>query len=309
VRESSTRQFDEADERLNSISKIENQPARIRRAHLDLTLQNSVRKAEYCVDLGRYDDALHSLEHAKKIYASALQGLVDYKTLKNLNRARRLFPSLRRALRGTASAQRLAIIEEWLPFPNEQFLPSFAPEPSARSITFDEKTTENVTEPVSANELGDLSSDVVPRNRGRLVQIHQNYAFIDTSGVRHFFHRGSWVGAADFTTLAEGSIVEFDISTSDQKIEAVRVMPVEEGTTESLVGRLVSGAIKVKSKNHGFIKLDRGGDVFFHRLDCGSGTSFNKLSVGDRVRIKVAISENGKRYAEEVELYSGLPIT
>lgn len=46
-------------------------------------------------------------------------------------------------------------------------------------------------------------------------------------------------------------------------------------------GRIVSLLV---GQGHGYIRLDTGGDVFFHRSDVRDGVSFNQFSVGDIVR-------------------------
>jgi cold shock CspA family protein len=108
--------------------------------------------------------------------------------------------------------------------------------------------------------------------------------------------------------MPEGSIVEFDISTADGKTEAIQVRPIEGMTTGSLIGREVSGELTKKAHSQGFITLDVGGTIFFHMRDCGSSTAFKKLKIGDRVKFKVSMAANGKRFAENLELYSGQPV-
>ena len=40
-------------------------------------------------------------------------------------------------------------------------------------------------------------------------------------------------------------------------------------------------------QSYGFIRLEDGRDVFFHRADLRDGTSFNELAVGDCVKLEV----------------------
>ena len=225
-----------------------------------------------------------------------------------MNHARRYFPVLRRALRGSPLLERLSLIEQWLPFPNEQFVQPFRGEIKGSSAGVKEQEVRSLTDGAIAESIGpvlDNESGELPSNRGRLVQIHKNYEFVDVSGVRYFFHRGSWVGKTDFTKMSEGSIVDFDIAVEKGKNVAIQVRPIEEQQPRSAIGREVSGVVSKKFHSHGFINLDVGGQIFFHKLDCGKGTPFARLTVGDRVKFKVSMSDVGKRFAENVELYSG----
>jgi hypothetical protein len=70
----------------------------------------------------------------------------------------------------------------------------------------------------------------------------------------------------------------------------------------------MSGSIKSLHQNHGFIRLDVGVDLFFHKGQCGPGTRFNRLVVGDRVQCKVGTSSVGRREASDLELFSGPPL-
>jgi LuxR family glucitol operon transcriptional activator len=149
-----------------------------------------------------------------------------------------------------------------------------------------------------------MSSDAPP-NRGRLVQLHRNYAFVDTGGSRFFFHRGSWMGRQDFALLGEGTIVEFEISKSEKGIVAVSVRPIDHGPLPAKGSGLL-GSIKTTTNTHGFIKLDAGGDLFFHRDYCTPTTRFNKLVTGDRVRCTLDVGDDGRRHGMNVELYSGV---
>jgi cold shock CspA family protein len=57
---------------------------------------------------------------------------------------------------------------------------------------------------------------------------------------------------------------------------------------------------------HGFIALDRGGSIFFHRDTCSEATRRKSLAIGDRVRFLIGKNRDGKKRADNVELYSGL---
>jgi cold shock CspA family protein len=141
-----------------------------------------------------------------------------------------------------------------------------------------------------------------------LIQIHQNYAFIDAGGARLFFHRGSWVGVIDFTTLKEGSIVEFEIGPAEEgkAPNALKVKPIDDLPAHPDQQKMVKGAIKSLTDTYGFIRLDAGRDLFFHRTNCTATTRFRALKVGERVRCVVGRDQNGKAFAINVESYSGL---
>jgi Flp pilus assembly protein TadD len=264
------RHFDDAEQRLNAIANLENQPLRIRRMHLDLLLQNSVRKAEYYVDLGQPENALTCLERAQEVFTNATPDLIDYKILKNLNHARRSFSALRRAFRGSTLSDRLSAIAAWLPFPNEQFLQPRRADSNVHCDTFD-KTSVQVavppTEQLTSKRMRCHRIEVVSSRSTRTTLL------LTPAALGTFFTGARWIGLPDFDAMPEGSIVEFDISTADGKTEAIQVRPIEGMTTGSLIGREVSGELTKKEHSHGFITLDVGGTIFFHMRDCGSSTA------------------------------------
>jgi LuxR family glucitol operon transcriptional activator len=159
--------------------------------------------------------------------------------------------------------------------------------------------------PIVADELTAADASKAPPNRGRLVQLHKNFAFVDAGGSRFFFHRGSWLGSVDFNALGEGTIVEFEIGSNDKGPCAVAVRPINGTGSKPAQNSVLLGAIKVIAANHGFLKLDSGGDLFFHREDCTPATRFNNLAMGDRMRCILHIGDDGRRRGVNVELYSG----
>jgi len=59
--------------------------------------------------------------------------------------------------------------------------------------------------------------------------------------------------------------------------------PVEPRGTVA-IGRIAKLAV---GQGHGFIRLNNGREIFFHRADVQEGISFNELSVGDHVTFEV----------------------
>jgi len=60
----------------------------------------------------------------------------------------------------------------------------------------------------------------------------------------------------------------------------------------------MTGKIKVLfDRGFGFIttESEHPEDIFFHRTDCGPGTSFDELSKGDRVTFERVPSDKGPR--------------
>jgi cold shock CspA family protein len=55
----------------------------------------------------------------------------------------------------------------------------------------------------------------------------------------------------------------------------------------------------------GFIALETGESLFFHRTGCAEGNRFSGLQQGDRVRCKLCVDATRRRRGEAVELYSG----
>jgi cold shock CspA family protein len=104
----------------------------------------------------------------------------------------------------------------------------------------------------------------------------------------------------------EGKIVEFEIGENEKGPCAINVCPIDELRTKPLPGESLLGAIKSLTATFGFIKLDRGGDLFFHRTNCTEGTQFLKLAVGERVRCLLEVDAKGRRRGIRVEGYSGV---
>jgi tetratricopeptide (TPR) repeat protein/cold shock CspA family protein len=287
------RRFDEAATKLQAIPDIEKQPSRARRVHLDLLLQNELKRAETLIKLEDFEGSLTCLEAAMNIFKAAPNALIDRRTVINLNHVRRHFPALRRAFRNLPNEKRLEVFERWLPFSGAPTLPEKVPNSEESSVTVG-----------GASADSEERSEPLP-SRGRLIQIHEKYAFVDVGGTHFFFHAGWWVGSADFSTLSEGTIVQFDADENDRGLIALNVRTIVEIDDEIRSEKRLLGAIKDIRAKHGFVKLDMGGEVFFQRDDCADGTRFRTLTNGVRVRCRVVTDEAGKKRASNVEVYSG----
>lgn len=278
------RKYDEAQERLDHVEKVDLMSARTRRVHLDLRIQNKLRHAEFYESLGEYVPALTCFEAAKVILDAAPIALVDQTTLRHITRSKRNLLKLKRSLIGSLEEERANAIEGWIaqPMPDRQV--EIEPEASMPSA----------------------ADQNLPPNRGRLIQVHENYAFIDTGGSRFFFHRGGWIGRADFASLKEGSVIEFEIGPDgkSKKPTAINVKPLNDLPEAVEDQKTEKGSIRSLSGSYGFIKSDSGRDIFFHRTNCTAATRFRALVVGERVRFVVA-SHDGRRVALNVECYSG----
>jgi LuxR family glucitol operon transcriptional activator len=285
------RKFDEAEERLISIQDIDKLPSRTRRVHLDLSLQNRLRRAEYYCSKQEFQGALECLEAAKQLLDGVSNRLIDHRTIRHIGYARRNLGALRRAFKGLPEESRLTLIDEWLANPIED----------AQSSSNTATSELSRPEELESINVGAES----PPNRGRLAQIHSNYGFVVTGTSRLFFHRGAWTGQVDFVTLGEGTIVEFDIAQTERGPGAANVRPIED-TAPIKVGDTVLGSIKSLTQTFGFIKLDRGGDLFFHRGNCMEGTRFRGLIIGERVRCTLGNGADGRTCGLNVQSYSGL---
>jgi len=276
------REFDQAESRLRGIQDIDQLSSRTRRVHLDLLLQNEMRKAEFYCGQEAFLRSLECLEAAKRTFDEAPKALIDQRTVGKLSRVKRQIPALRRAFRSLPEEERLSVIEKWI-------------EPPQFDIAVLDKL--DPSQPQAA---------LTPPNRGQLSQLKGSYGFIDTGGARIFFHRDGWTGSSDFTVLGEGAIVEFEVGTNDRGSFAHNVRPIDVGESEGPKSDRHLGAIKSLSSTFGFIKLDRGGEIFFHRSACTATTRFRGLRVGERVRCSIDSSERGRPHAHNVEAYSGL---
>ncbi|NBJ13373.1 cold shock domain-containing protein [Microvirga arsenatis] len=291
------RKLDEAEKRLRAIQDIDQLPSRMRRVHLDLCIQNEFRRAEIYASQQEYLAALQSLEQAKQILDGAPSALVDHRTAKNIERARRRqIPALERAFKGLPEYSRLTDIVRWMLDAGRALDP-----------------IQTVGDEVSASELSSADAANSLPNRGRLSQLHKNYGFVDTGGTRLYFNRAAWMGESNFFTVEEGTIVEFDIGTSDRGPCAVNVRPIQEEVASKnetgskyVQGQVLTGSIKSLQPKFGFIRLDDGNDLFFHHSNCTSGTKFKKLQIGERVRCKFVYGHGNRPSGTEVELYSGL---
>jgi cold shock CspA family protein len=85
----------------------------------------------------------------------------------------------------------------------------------------------------------------------------------------------------------------------------IDVRPLDEVVSNETEGSVLLGAVKSLERNYGFIKLDRGGDLFFHETHCTPTTKFRKLVSGERVRCTLEKGVDGRRRGKNVELYSG----
>ena len=286
------RRFDDAENRLKSIQDIDKLSSRTRRMHLDLIIQNDLRKSEHLCSQLRYTEALECLAKAKSTLEATPQALIDSYTERHVSHARRHFPLLRDAFKGLADEAKLEEIIEWLLNPAR-----WAREQSERSAP-----------QVAGRPVASQPQDVP--NRGRLRDLHKTFGFIESGGgARYFFHRTSWESKRDYLDLGEGFIVDFEIGETDKGPCALGVRPMGQERPANKVlanGSTVLGAIKSLEKTFGFITLDVGGDLFFHRSNCTPTTKFNRLAVGDRVRCVLEIRPNKKKAGTNVELYSGL---
>jgi LuxR family glucitol operon transcriptional activator len=124
--------------------------------------------------------------------------------------------------------------------------------------------------------------------------MHPTFAFIDAGGARFFFHRKDWKGEAPYSPNQEGTIVDFDLGNNSKGVCAVNVRPIAPGNWQF-------GEVMSIFAAHGFIRLDQGGSVFFHRDTCADATRFKSFVVGTRVKFRLGKNEEGKRRAENVE--------
>jgi hypothetical protein len=211
-----------------SRTSIDAQPARARRVHLDLMIQNNTRRAEFGVHEGEFKRVLHYLERARDIFIAAPLGLIDFRTVKGLNHPRSCFPAVRRAFLGLPEAERLLNLEVWMPFPGEA-------NPTSSKVAV---SNEGVVEQISDEGANDVSTPAGhPPNRGPLIEVHENYGFVDAGRSRYFFHRGQWRGTTDFTQLEKGAIVRFALEThEDRRIQTTGVKPVYDSAEDLAVG-------------------------------------------------------------------------
>jgi LuxR family glucitol operon transcriptional activator len=83
------RKFSEGATRLHNIDDVDKLSSRLRRVHLDLCLQNDLRKSEQLVTQQEFGLALECLEAARKTFEAASPGLIDQRTIRHVQHARR----------------------------------------------------------------------------------------------------------------------------------------------------------------------------------------------------------------------------
>jgi Tfp pilus assembly protein PilF len=128
------RQFDDAGQRLNEVQDVDKLPARTRRVHLDLSMQNYLRRAEFYSSKEQYVAALECFEEAKRILSSAVPALVDQVTLRHVSRSRRHLVTLKRVFAGTPEESRVALIENGSSRPLDRRSPKAIPNWRDRAI-------------------------------------------------------------------------------------------------------------------------------------------------------------------------------
>jgi cold shock CspA family protein len=286
------RRFDEAALRLDAIGNIEKLSSKTRRVHLDLSLQNQLRQSEHFAVQHNFKRALECLEAAKIILEQASSSLIDPETTRHVLRRSSQFLLLARAFVGLPEEKRVKNISDWLLNPAGWF----------------GATGQNSTRLAAAlPEISALDDSELPPNRGKLMQMHPTFAFIDAGGARFFFHRKDWKGKTAYSRGQEGTIVDFDLGSNDKGVCAVNVRPISEedvnGTGPAPARDWLSGEIMSIFPTHGFIRLDLGGSVFFHRDACADVTKFKSFAIGTRVRFRLGKNADGKRQAEDVEAY------
>jgi LuxR family transcriptional regulator, glucitol operon activator len=200
------RRFDEAQARLDGIVGIEQLSARTRRVHLDLYLQNHLRKSEYYGSLQDYRRALECLEAARALLERAPPSLIDLETTRHVLHAARNFPILVRAFKGLPDEARLKDVVDWLCNPNAWHNP------------------DNQTGQGNGWSNGPGGSPAV----GTVVHKNPTFAFIEAGGKRLFFHKTSWIGKSTFASSPEGTIVEFGLGSNEKGVCAIAVRPIDE---------------------------------------------------------------------------------
>jgi cold shock CspA family protein len=159
---------------------------------------------------------------------------------------------------------------------------------------------------VADQEVGQLNESELPANRGKLVHKNPTFAFIETGGARFFFHKNFWRGEEDFGSVPEGAILEFGLGKNAKGICAINVRPISDVEKGPHQDERKLGAVTSVFANYGFVQLDAGGKIFFHRDTCTAATKFKSIAVGDRVRVSIGKGADGRRCAVNVELYSGV---
>lgn len=198
------------------------------------------------------------------------------------------------AIKGLPDENRLENVTDWLSNSHVWSVPT---ELSSASFVRPELVDQE------AAQLNELE---IPPNCGKLVHKNLTFAFIETGGARFFFHKNSWLGRQSFVSAQEGAIVEFGLGKNAKGVCAIDVLPISDLEKGPIQQERMLGAVRSLFANHGFLEMDKGGTVFFHRDYCTPTTKFRSLAIGDRVRFSIGKNAEGKRRALNVELYSGV---
>ena len=198
------RRFDESASRLASIDDIEKQSSRTRRVHLDLRLQNSMRKSEFLCGREEWISALECLEAMRNDFDAATAGLIDQRTFKTLHRVKRNMPALRRALNGLEDNERLKSIDKWL-----------------NSRLYGRETEADLSGPDRIGHAPDQNMLMV----GEVKALQSTFGFIVSEhGRDYFFHRSSCFTSNTFKSLFIGQRVRFRVKRrSDGRYSASEV--------------------------------------------------------------------------------------
>lgn len=289
------RKFDEAAALLNAVEDLAVQPAKTRRIHADLLVQNELRRADFLLSSGQNSDALVSIVRARDIFNSLALGLVDWRTVRHVLKVRRTLAALKRIFHSTDSDSIVNTLSFWV-----------------REIEANLENGNYGVVPVESAEVGELVDSPVlagaisggegDRRVGRLQNLHERFGFVECGAFgRFFFHRGEWESSRDYLELGSGCPVSFEIGANERGPCAVRVRPVAAATLrESLdlgsitnSGERLVGTVYSMEITFGFVETDNGERYFFHRNNMERETDFSSLQRGKKVSFMLGTNHKG----------------
>tara|TARA_R110002110_G_scaffold414147_1_gene643203 strand:+ start:64029 stop:66803 length:2775 start_codon:yes stop_codon:yes gene_type:complete len=253
-----------------------------KRIFTDIHLQTYTREIEWHVDQGELPIALEVFRVFRASFENTKPRWIDSKTREHLARGYHSILKLVSGSRGAAIEGDSVLAKDW--YEVQGLVPA--------QFTSLETGTELAVTPIE-NDSGDVGS----ARSGEIVELRDNYGFIDDTVERYFFHRGEWLGCLPFESLFIGQNVHFNIGENYRGKCAVGLfesMSLEEWQQERL------GTIDTIFDSHAFIsEAGRGSGLFFRSEHMKYPELFEQIEIGKHVKFRLGLSR-GKLLATDV---------
>lgn len=256
--------FDEARHKLESILNRNEMGERNQRKVWDLSLQVNRRQADYLLAQQDSVKALEALERLREVYESCPKELRDRKMMARLEDAASDIRKCSRFLEDEGLVNRAKDLAEWL-------------------------ECEGYRTPA-----GEIEMTVGERHKGTIQRVitEKKFGFIRLADGRTlFFHRSNLAREAEWGFVMQGVEVDFCVGVNEEGACADNIEFIElEGTKDRIAGVVRK---VLTCKNYGFLTVDDGRDLFFHRSEVHRALRWEGLRPGTRVCFMVGKNNRG----------------